>query len=383
MTRRSILNLGLPAAAMLMSMAPLSAGAENIEFGMVESLTGPTAFYGKSNLCGAEVAVSAMNATGSTGGRTIVLKVEDDQSTPATATQAASKLTGAGIKFFVGGASSNTVLAEIPVFKDAKALFTGGTSRADEVMQSGGLVVRINSNNAQDGAIIAKYVSDKLQAKNLVMVTLQSAYGEGALASIRKGLGPNVTVKNQYFAPADTTNFQSVLTSVTADSPDAVVFALFGAANVAYMRQYKQFALKAPSIAAVGVLSSTLAIAAGGAADGLISADQWIDSLDNPANKALKAAFDKFKGNHASCKDVPLDKLVATTYAQVLLLAQAIDKAKSIDPATVRNTIIAGKWDLPMGTTEFGPDGQAKAQYYMTRVKGFDIVAAPDLDFKQ
>lgn len=374
--RRSRLSYVALAAAFTFMQVGRATAADAFDIGIVNSLTGVTAVAGTANLCGANIAARTVNETGGIDGRPVVLHAEDDQSRPASASQAATKLTALGIKYFVGGASSNTVLAEIPVFKDAGSLFLGGTAKADQVLQSGGLVVRLNSNNAQDGAIIADYVSKTLHAKVIDEVSLQGAYGQGALASINKALAPGVTVKNTAFAPAEAANFQSILTSIAADQPDAVVWAMYGDSQpVAFMRQFKQFAIKAHSVAGAGTLTASLVKAAGGAADGLISADIWVDGLRTPANDALKAAFDKHKAQVPACAGVPLDKQVAITYSQVLLLSMAVAQAKSSEPGKLRDTIVHGTWDLPQGEVKFDPDGQARAQYHMIQVKGETIGA--------
>jgi branched-chain amino acid transport system substrate-binding protein len=252
----------------------------------------------------------------------------------------------------------------------------GGTTKAAEVLQSGALVLRLNSDNAQDGASIADYLTNTLRAKRIDFVALQGAYGQGALASIKASLGPDSKITNTFFAPPDTTNFQSIVTSIAADQPDAVVWAIFGNAQpVAFMRQYRQSGIRAPLVAAAGTLTSSLVQAAGGAAEGVVSADLWTVDLETPANRALKTAFERHKGQHPECSGKPLDKQVAITYSQLLLLSQGIAKADSVDPARVRETLLKGTWDLPQGTVRFNPDGQAQVKYSMLVAKGNEVVA--------
>lgn len=363
------------ALALAASIGAGAANAEQVNVGVIDSLTGAAAFGGAADVCGVRVAVDALRDAGLLGERTINLMVEDDQSKPAVAAQAASRLTAEGVKFFVGGAFSSTILAVLPIVKDAGALHTGGTSKADQLFEAGALVVRLNSDNAQDGASIAKYVSQDLKAKKIAFVALHGAYGEGALASIKASLAEGSEISDVYTAPAETTNFQSIITSIAADEPDAVIWAMFGnAQTVAFMRQYKQAGLKATQIAAAGNLTASQTKLAAGAADGVISADLWTAQVENPANAVLREAFAKYGPHYGECADKPLDKQVAISYSQMYLLASAIAKADSDDPETVRSTILSNEWELPQGHVKFNDKGQAIVQYYMIIGKGDDVV---------
>lgn len=372
---RKRLHRSVAVAAVAASLCAGAASAEQINIGVIDSLTGAAAFGGAADVCGVRIALDALRDASLLGERTINLMVEDDQSKPAVAAQAASRLTAEGVQFFVGGAFSSTILAVLPIVKDAGALHTGGTSKADQLFQAGALVVRLNSDNAQDGASIAKYVSEDLGAKRIAFMALHGAYGEGALESIKASLTEGSEISDVYFAPAETTNFQSIITSIAANEPDAVIWAMFGnAQTVAFMRQYKQAGLAATQVAAAGNLTASQAKLAGGAADGVISADLWTVQTENAANAVLREAFEKYGAQYGECADKPLDKQVAISYSQMYLLASAIAKADSVDPQTVRETIIANEWELPQGTVRFDEMGQAVVQYYMIVGKGDDVV---------
>lgn len=362
-----------PAVALLAAVAMLSGtGASSaLDIGIVDALTGTAAVSGTADVCGARIAVDAINERGGVNGEKIALKVADNQSNPAFAAQAASNLTEEGVKYFVGGSISSTVLSMLPIIADADGLHAGGTTKAAEILSSGAKVFRLNSDNSQDGAGIAEYVSKTLGARRVAYVSLQGAYGEGALKAIQAALPADVEIVNSYFAPAETTNFQSIVTSLNADNPDAVIFAIFGNAQpVAFMRAYKQGGPAAQLLAAAGVLTESIAQSAGGSADGVISADLWLAGIDSAANATLKQEYDNRKGAIAECANSPLDKQVAITYAQVDLLAQAIAKAQSDDVETVHKAILEGSWELPQGTVRFRDDGQAIVNYHMIVGKG-------------
>ena len=325
--------------------------------------------------CGIAVARDELAATGVPKNYDIALHVLDDQSKPTMAAQQASKLTSDGIKLFVGGTSTGTVLAMLPILKDGGVLFTGGTSKGDQLFDAGVMAVRLNSNAGQDAAAIAQYVTGELAAKKVAFVALQGAYADSVLASLKAAFGTAAQISKSYIVPADATNFQSTITSLSADKPDAVLLAMFGTPQItAFMRQYKQASVGVPLVVTPGLLFPGVAKAAGGAAEGIVSAELWTNGLSNAANTAMRAAFDKYASKHSECSGLPIDKQFAVSYGELQIVAQAIDKTQSTDPAVLYKALMSGTWDVPQGRVQFDEKGQAKVGYTLIVGKGETVV---------
>ncbi len=350
-------------------------GPLTVKLGMIDSLTGLTAGAGTANACGAQVAVKAINAgeTDGTEGVKIELSLEDDQSTPAVAARAATKLTSQGIKLFVGGSNSATVLAAMPIINDAGGMHTGGTSKSPDFLTAGTYVVRINSDSGQDGKAVSDFVNGK-SPKSVTFVAARGAFGEAAVATVKEGIDPSTTSKT-IFVGETSTNFDSVITDLVRTKPDVVVF-IFGNSGqqVAWMRDWQQSGLQSTLVAYPGNLGGSTAEAAGGAATGVITLDIYAPFFDNAANTTLQEAFKAYAGEVGECKGKTVDRQFGLTYAQVLLMAQATAKAKSVDPAKVRETMLAGTWSLPEGDVKFQANGQVDGQYSTFVGEGTDLV---------
>lgn len=352
---------------------------EPLTIGIVDGLTGSTAFGGQADVCGATIAKEVVNDEGGILGRPVELDVHDDEATPAVAAQAASELAGAGVQFVVGGAISSTLLAAIPIYNDAGILHTGGTSKAPDVTESGDLVVRLNSNTIQDAQSIAELVS--ATAESVAFVAQEGAYGESAVAGLVEQLDEGVEVTDQIFVAPDTTDFASVMTTINSSKPDAIVFALFGNEQPAgLMRAFQQSGSEAQLIAGAGVLTDSLVDAAGDAANGVVSAAIWTPFLDNEQNNKLSEAFETRAGDIPECSDKPFDAQVALTYSQVLLLKQAIEEVGEADPQAVFDAIAGGTYELPQGTTSFDEDGQlADPEFVYVRAENGQVTEAADV----
>ena len=72
----------------------LARSAEPLKIGMVATLTGPAAEYGRNETQGAKLAAEEVNKAGGVLGRPIELVIEDNQSTNPGSVLAFSKLAG-------------------------------------------------------------------------------------------------------------------------------------------------------------------------------------------------------------------------------------------------------------------------------------------------
>jgi branched-chain amino acid transport system substrate-binding protein len=370
----ALLALALVAAGVVAAVGTAGSNAGTIKIGAIDSQTGLVADAGQSDICGFKIASNAINDRGGANGAKLQITVADDQGNPSVAAQQAQQLTSQGIKLFVGGATSGVVLAELPILNDAGALHTGGTTQSAQVLTSGKYVVRINASSDSVGPVIARYIGGILNAKSVVFVATQGAFGQGSVAAVQKALNPKVNVAATYFVAADTTDFASVITQISSKNPDGIVLALAGSAQpVGFIQQARQASLRGEIIYPGGPSYSN-AHAAGAAANGVVGADVWASYLKNAANVRLKADWKKYRGRFSECKGKFLDKQVVISYSQVLLLAQAITATKSTDPAKLRAAIVARQWRLPQGKIGFRADGQAQVAYYMVKIKNGNVV---------
>jgi branched-chain amino acid transport system substrate-binding protein len=348
-----------------------------LQVGMIDSLTGAVSQAGTADVCGAKIAVKAIDAgmTAGTGGWKVDLQIEDDQSNPSTAAAAASKLTSAGRQIFVGGAASTSVLATLPIIDDAGGLHTGGTSKAEEFLSGGKLLVRVNSDVSSDAKAVSKLV-EGFSPKSVDLVAVNSAYGQGAEQGVKANLDPSIRLKT-ISVEATQSNFDAIVSTINQDDPDVVLFALVGNAGISFMRAAANVGLTAKVVSYAGTLVGSYLEPSGGATDGVYGLDTYESFLDNKANKTFVAAFDKYGPPIAECKGIVPDHQSGITYSQVLLVAQAANKSRSSDPAKLHATMLAGAWQLPPGTIRFGTNGQAIARYIT--IVGKEVGGKPSL----
>lgn len=340
-----------------------SSAAIDLKIGAIDSLTGGFSQVGKSQICGIQVAADAIKEDNAVPGVGVDVTVGDAQSEIATGVRLATSMTGGGTNLFVGNTASSFLLAQIPIYNDAKALYTSGLTNAAEIISKGDLPLRIQPDVAQGGAFLADFLK-KEGFKSVVFVGDQGAYGEGAIAQTRQVLSPDIVVKDSLTVDATNSDFASTISRIRSAKPDATVFFIAGAVReVAFMREYARGQLEAKAIAGPGVLSDPVVQAAGGAADGVITGVPYAPYVSNKQNDVFLAAVKKHGPSHDPCANTPVSFLMENGYSQVILLAQAAKAANSTDPKKIRDAAIAGSFELPRGTVTFQKSGQINAQY--------------------
>lgn len=335
----------------------------DLKIGAIDSVTGGFAQVGRSEICGIQVASDAVNKDDAVSGVGVDVEVGDTQSEIATGARLATSMTGNGTNLFVGNTASSFLLAQMPIYNDAKALYTSGLTNAPEVITKGDLPLRIHPDGDQAGKFVADLLT-KLRVTSVVFVGDQGAYGEGAIAGTRKFLSPDIDVKESLTVDATGSDFGSTVSRIRSAKADATVFFLAGAVReVAFMREYARGKLDARAIAGPGVLSDPIVQSAGGAADGVITGVPYAPYVSNPQNDVFLAAVKKYGPSHEVCKDTPVSFLMENGYCQILLLAQAAKAADSSDPEKIRAAAIDGSFELPRGTITFQKSGQLNAKY--------------------
>lgn len=380
--RRTILG-GLAAAPLLsplLSRAGLAASP--VKVGVTIPLSGGAGRQGQdvANAIGAMAAL--INADGGVMGRPIELLVRDDESTPAIGVAKANELVSAGVDVVIEGWNSPVTLAMQTVLARAGILDITMISKADGILTSAAnpLAIRLNSANAQDAAVVAKYLGSKMKSGRVVFVTENDAYGNGAQAGIEaefKRAGLDITIAATLKFPFAQTDFRVEVTSIRDARPDVVVVinANEGAGLPAFLQQYAQAGVGAPVVCSVGTVSPSVIETAGPAANGLVSADIYFPHAEpfasNPENQRFVA---KVREMHK----VDPDKFGALGAAALQVWAKAAAAAGTLERKAVAGAI-RGR-EIPgtiFGTMRFDERGQMSQSYEVFTVKDGRIVVLP------
>jgi len=357
----------------------LARAADPIKVGLIIPLSGGAGRQGQDVTHAVQSMAALINEGGGVLGRPVEILARDDESTPAIGVAKANELAAAGVAAVLEGWNSPVTLAMRSVLARAGILDITMISKADAILASTSnpLAIRLNSANAQDAAIIAKYLGSRAKKARIVFVTENDAYGNGAQQGIEaefKKAGLDYTIASTLKFPFSQTDFRVEITSIRDAKPDFVISinANEGAGLPAFLQQYAQANVGAPVVCTVGTVGPSVIETAGKAANGLHSADIYFPETEpfasDPENKRFVAQMQKqFKAEP--------DKFMALGAASLQVWAKAVAKTNSLDrkavAAAIRGQEIPG---TIFGSVRFDPNGQMQHRYFVFTVKDGKIV---------
>ncbi len=331
---------------------------DDIVVGAINSLTGSNVLTGQDEKWAQEKAVADINAKGGvklSDGKMhkIVLKYADDKSDPTAGAAAMEQLIKVdGLKLILSSnitpvnQAAATVAEKYGVYFDivsswidvaspdgSFAGFIGGMNLkwSSDFFESAG-----ESGNAAVGAIKAMAPADV--PKNFAVMTDNSPDGTGFGNATEAGLkaaGYNVVTYEQYSATG-TPDFSSIILKYKEMNVDGMVTLIDPAAGITFIKQMKQQNWSPKYIFGYkGFWPSDFANTLGPDSNYVGHDGFWSETFPYPYCKELGAAYTAdFNGDTSNS--------VGLYYAQVQILAMALERAGTAEPGPVRDQVFNG-----------------------------------------
>ncbi len=306
-----------------------------IKIGAVTCLTGALSTFGVSSKQGAILAIGEINSAGGVHGQPIDLIVDDNGSKPGeTATIIRKFISQDNVSAILGDLTSSATMEGAPIAQDAKIPMLTPSATNVAITKIGDYIFRSCFVDPFTGRIMAKFALDQLKAKQAIIITdVKQDYSVGLTDAIRQyfvASGARI-VRELSYSSGDT-NFRTQLTEVRMVHPDVIFLPGYYTEAALILRQAKQLGINCPFVGGEGWDSPVLIQVAGKSADGNYYTDHF--SADDP-----DPMVQKFVQNyHAKYGSTP-DALAALWYDAAHLMAQALERAGSTDPAKIRDAL--------------------------------------------
>ncbi|HLP41307.1 MAG TPA: ABC transporter substrate-binding protein [Fibrobacteria bacterium] len=315
-------------------------GPAEIVVGEYSSLTGATATFGQSSHKGIVMAFDAINQGGGVLGRKIRLVTEDDQGKPEEAMTAVTKLINKDrVVTVLGEFASSNSLAAAPVAQAARIPMISPGSTNAKVTQVGDYIFRVCFIDPFQGKVMAKFASGSLKlTKVAVLRDIKSDYSVGLADHFIEAFtqGGGTILADESYSQGDK-DFTAQLTTLKAKAPEAIFVPGYYTEVGLIARQARKLGIKAVLLGGDGWDSATLWEIGGEALNGSFFSNHY--SVDDPSPAIQKFVADyKAKYN----KEVP-DAISALGFDAALLLANAIQRAGSARPDSIRMALAATK----------------------------------------
>lgn len=375
LTRRTTLAMSLAAAATLSSRAQ---AADSIKIGVVSPFTGAAAESGGFQRNGIKLAMDAINAKGGVLGRPFEMVAEDDQTTNPGAVLAFSRLAGrSDITAFIGSIRSTQVNAMAPdVMKTAKPMMIGGTDPTLTHMGNS-WVFRCRPNDSFSARVIAQYGVEDLKKKKWAVVFSTDAFGSNGAKQLtevlaKQGITP---VLSQGYTNQQA-DYTPVVLAVRQSGADILgTYFTYETDIGVFARQLRQLGVRIPWVGSPSIVNVSALNLAGPALFGTFGvADYALDS--SPASKTFGETYIKAFGKNP-------DNQSSWAYDATNVLAMAMTTANSLEPAKIREAIIAIKgYKGAEGDYNFDSNGDGLHGYSVVKNDGGKIVFDRFIDFK-
>jgi len=375
------------ALSAVMALAPAAWAAEVITLGAAVSITGKYSTNGKNTQDGYDLAVKQINDMGGVkvGDKTYMIEVKyyDDESTPARGVELAERLIQQdGVKLVLGPYSSGMTKAIAPVTEKYKVPMVEANGAARELFTKDYryiFAVLSTSDQYLTSAIALAAEKAGTMGKQADQLTVAMAFENDPFSQdVRAGViddasrfGMKIVIDDQL--PKDLNDMSATLTKVKALKPDILVVSGHAKGAATAVQQIADQKVEVPIVAITHCDSAKVAEKFGAAAEYILCAQQWDASLTYTDNVFGDSA--KYVEMFKAAYDYDPPYQAAESSAAVMVYADAIARAGSLDSEKVRDALVATDMETFYGPIKFDETGKNVSKpMVLTQVQGGQYV---------
>src|SRR5271166_6644806 len=360
---------GLFAGLVLGGLIAVPARAvEPIKIGFGMGLTGGLAANGKAALLAMKIWEEETNAEGGLLGRPVKLIYYDDQSNPATVPGIFTKLLDVDkVDLVCGDYGTNLLAPAMPVVIQHNmtffALFGLDVNREFQypkyfaMQPAGGPEPAVSFSQG----FFAVAAAQSPKPKTLAIIAGDTEFPRNAADGARKNAkaaGLDIVYDKTY--PPTTADFTPIVRAIDATNPDVVFSASYPPDAVGIVRTVNEIGIKAKLFGGglVGLQYASIKQQLGPQLNGIVNYDFW-----EPA-KTLQfpGVLDFLKKYQAKAPSEGVDPLgyylPPFAFANLQVLAQAVEGAKSLDQDKLADYLRQSTFKTVVGDIKFGPNGE-------------------------
>jgi branched-chain amino acid transport system substrate-binding protein len=275
--------------------------------------------------------------------------VKDDQSQPNQSVASFNEVKGS-VDVVIGSAFSNSALATIPLAQQNKIPYLSLAPADEQVNPVHPYVFVVPAISSKYAERLLQYFKDTGVTRLAVAYDTKSTYAVAGFSGMRAKVAEyGVTLVAAEEFQTTTTDFVPLLTRVKASGAQAFTVWATGPPAVTVTKQYATAKVGIPLVLTGAQASRLFLDPAGAAAEGVTMAcsigvvGPYLP--DGPLKDTIGSLSRSFRGLYRYAPP----QFAQDGYSAVLLLVAAVEKAKSVDPAKVRDALESIRLITPNG----------------------------------
>jgi len=354
---------------------------EVIKIGFLGALTGDVACYGIPGLKGLELAVEELNAKGGILGKKVEIVKEDNRGDKTEAANITKKFISKDkVSAIIGDPCTGITKVAARIAQDNQMVLISAGASGVGAIDAGDYCFRNTLLDQLASPAVVGYLLDKGYKNFAIVTAINDDYSVGLSDYFRKALkekGGNIVIEESI--QRGDTNFAAQVTKIKPKNPDIIVFTGYYQEAALFMKEVRKQGMKQVFVGGDGCLGEDLYKLGGSAVEGsMVYCGFSPEKPSAETKKFLEAYAKKFNGEQA-------DMFSAQYYDAMMIVAQAMEKAKSTDPK-VYKAEMAKTQNFPgvSGITTFRPDNREpiKSPVYLLTVKDSSFKLLDKVDVK-
>ena len=322
------------AAAPATSAAP---AGDTLKIGFLGALTGDVAMFGRPTLEGMRMAAEEINAAGGVLGKKIEIVEADNRGDKQEGASVTQKFISRDhVSAIVGDPTTGITKVAAPIAQKAGVVLLSAGSTGPGVVETGDFIFRDTLLDSIAIPACIDYFAKGLKFRKVAIVTSDNNdYSVGLSQTFRNAVAKVNDIKivaDEKVKDGDK-DFSAQITNIKAKNPDVILFSGYYTEGALIMKEARKQGLKCPMFGGDGLFSPKFIELGGPAVEGSMAALGFSPEQATPGTAKFIEAF---KARHNGELPGLFD---AQGYDAVMLLADAMKRAKSLDPKAFKDAL--------------------------------------------
>ena len=349
-----IFKLIIFAAAVALAL-PISVGvasAESVTVGIPLPLSGNLKAFGQRRKNSFEMAQTSINEAGGINGNPLEIVFADDHGKVDAAKTAFDQLVAANPVMLVGGYVSDPTyqMAKLAENKDLPFLIC--TASADKITQNGwDNIYRMNPPISEYAKGLENFLVNRIKPESVAIIYENSMFGTNGANSMAEfctdqaiEIRAQIDYDKMTISPA---YFRSLLAPLTEEPPDVIYMIAYLEDAVMLVDQIQDLKLKSLLVGGAGGFTLEAFVQrAGMSANKLLTVSLWSEHV-------LYTGAEEYYAQYVNRYGEPPDYHGAEAYSALLVASDALKRATSFTPKSIRDALNRTYVITPFGPVKF------------------------------